>query len=242
MNLRRLNDQGVEQFRQFLESLRHDPQTKAPMQLLEDSAASEALPVTIRIEYRPFETRLELARYLHETLTDRELIGLDSDVGLWTWLTLYYFGQLCPVGRNVAVTATYIPVVDERTRYYRHLLLGPYVMYRTYRHDETKLYSLLSNPVYVSTSETYRLFIENPTLIACPAVLATTNALYFDREAMKLRRGAGSKVAGGCRRLIDFLQQIDCTYDLPMLSEEQLIQMLPKEFKRLLAAATAANN
>jgi hypothetical protein len=234
MKLRRFTTPGIEQFRNFLQQLRNDPHLGIPVALLHDATASEALSVDVEVEYHPFSTRLDLAKYLDQLLTNKGLENLEQDVGLWSWLTLFFLGQLCPKGKKVGVEAAYIPMVGVSTRYYRHLLLGPYVMYRVYRKDPDKLHVLLSSPVNIGNSETYRLFIENPTLIACPAVLATANVLYYDYAKGKLKRGAGSKDAGGCRRLIDYLQQIDCTYDLPMLSEQQLTTMLPKEFQKLL--------
>jgi hypothetical protein len=56
------------------------------------------------------------------------------------------------------------------------------------------------------------------------------NDLYFDVDKKKLKTGSGNKEKGGCRRLIEFLQQLDCTYDLATLSSEKLLLLLPDEF------------
>lgn len=56
------------------------------------------------------------------------------------------------------------------------------------------------------------------------------NDLYYDFEKKKLITGSGNKDKGGCRRLIEFLQQLDCTYDLATLSSEKLLSLLPDEF------------
>lgn len=114
------------------------------------------------------------------------------------------------------------------------MLLGPVVMYRAHADNPKRLLALLSNPMDVATSETYRLFIENPSLITCKAVIDVATLLYYDDERGKLKRGAGSKDAGGCRRLIDYLQQIDCTFDLPTLTKDRLAEMLPREFSRFV--------
>jgi hypothetical protein len=88
--------------------------------------------------------------------------------------------------------------------------------------------------VSVATSETYRLFIENPALISCRAAVAVATHLYYDPTRGRLRRGAGAKGNGGCRRLVMVLQQFDCTFDLPMLTKEGLLELLPQEFERFV--------
>jgi hypothetical protein len=112
------------------------------------------------------------------------------------------------------------------------MLIGPVMMYRANIDKPNRLLALLSNPMGVATSETYRLFIENPTLIACRAVVDVATWLYDDTARGKLKRGTGSKDVGGCRRLIEYLQQIDCTYDLPVITKQRLSAMLPDEFHR----------
>lgn len=234
MRLRRLKDDGVAEFAAYLSNLQADSSLPAPTWLLTDASRSEEVQGGIEIENRAFETRFEAASYLAPRVST--IVNVDRDAGLWAWLALFYFDQICPAApdgsRKVGEQARYIPLIDISRRYYRHMLLGPVSMYRAHLDHPERLLGLLSSPMDVATSETYRLFIENPSLIACKSIVEVATTLYYDPEGRKLKRGAGSKDAGGCRRLIDFLQQVDCTFDLPALSKEHLAQMLPREFER----------
>jgi hypothetical protein len=245
MKLRRLTPNGIAQFTAYLTNLKTDPSLAPPKHLLSEDGASEPVGAEVELEERSFATRLNVAKYLDEMLSPAKLPQIERDVGLWTWLTLFYFDQLCPPGRSgrkVFEHARYVPQVDMSRRYYRHMLLGPWMMFIAHRDRPERLLALLSNPLDVATSETYRLFIENPSLIACTAVVETATWLYFDYERSRLKRGAGSKDAGGCRRLIEFLQQIDCTFDLPILTQAGLSKLLPDEFKRFVPRQTALIN
>lgn len=236
MELRRLTSDGLAGFAAYLTNLKAEPTLRPPGHLLAAASASEAMPGNFEVQNRIFRTRLEVAKFLDQLLSPASIPQVERDAGLWAWLALFYFDQLCPLGRAGARRpgehARYIPQIDSSRRYYRHMLLGPFVMLRAHKDKPDRLLALLSNPPSVATSETYRLFIENPTLIACRAVVDTATWLYFDFDREKIKRGAGSKDAGGCRRLIDFLQQIDCTFDLPVLNQDRLRSLLPEEFSK----------
>ncbi len=235
MILRRMTDAGMESFRTWLAQVKSDPGLAPPGWLLTDLPYSEALPVEIDIEPRQFKTRLEAAQYLDEILSSSGLSDIDRDAGLWSWLTLLYIDQVCPMKKGKRITGDVtrcVPAMSGTRRYYRHLLFGPWMMLRAHSDDPSRLLGLLSSPLDVATSETFRLFIENPTLISSKAAVAVTTRLYFDQKAQKLKRGAGSKDNGGCRRLIEFLQQIDLTYDLAGMEADDLLTLLPNEFRR----------
>jgi hypothetical protein len=243
MKLRRLTDTGIEAFSNYLAMLRAEPTLAPPVQLLDSPGVSEPLKTDAAVEPRPFATRLDAAEYLHGLLAGSGLIGLDRDRGLWTWLTLYYFDQLCPADghgkRKAGEDARYIPNMSDTRRYYRHLQYGPFAMYRMHHNKPELLPVFLMNPLTVGTSETFRSFIENNEFLSANSAVSVANKLYYDTMKKKLRRGAGSKTAGGCRRLIDFLHQITLTYDLQRLNDEQLFAMLPAEFNTFKKAYIA---
>lgn len=236
MKLRRLTPSGIEAFSAYLALRASDPKVEPPMRLLEDRQASEPLDVEIEVEERTFDTRLEAAAYLHDRIAPR-IRNWNRDTGLWAWLALLYFRQLCPRGkagaRGVGESARYIPQVNAARRAYRHALLGPVSLYHAHADDPERLRGLLSSPMHVA-AEAYRRFMENPTLVSCKPIVELATELYFDPAKGTIRRGAGSRDSGGCRRLIDFLQQIDCTFDLAALEKERLIEMLPGEFHHFL--------
>jgi len=240
VKLRRLNDPGIQAFAAYLGNLANDPALPVPVQLLDDSAASEPLQTSAAVEARAFATRFAAAEYFHGVIAASGLAGIDRDRGLWTWLTLFYFDQLCPKDghgkRKAGESARYVPNMDDARRFYRHLIYGPFAVYRLYQDKPQLLPVLLMNPLTVGTSETFRIFVENSELLAAPCAVDVANRLYYDPAKGKLRRGAGSKNDGGCRRLQDFINQITLTFDLQRLSADALLTMLPSEFKSFVTA------
>ena len=91
--------------------------------------------------------------------------------------------------------------------------------------------ALLSDAPHVANVEAYRHFVESQSLISCHAAVGTATAMYYDPGRGRMRRGYGRKTSGGCRRLIQVLQQFDCTFDLYSLTTEKLLELLPKEFE-----------
>ncbi len=237
MNLRRLSADGITQFGQYLAQLKTEPTQPPPMWLLDHPTASEPV-ADVEVAPTIFANRLAAAKYLDSLITAAGLTGVERDVGLWAWLSLFFFEQVCPLegsrGRDPGALARFIPEIAESRRYYRHLLLGPFMMYSAHRDNPERLQAHLCDKITIGTSETYRLFIENPALIACNAAVETATLLYYDPDRGRVRRGTGTKGGGGCRRLIQVLQQFDCTFDLPMLSRDRLLDMLPQEFSRFV--------
>jgi hypothetical protein len=240
MKLHRFNENGLNRFGQFLDALMGDPSFGIPGELLTHPACAEVVPPGIDIELRQFSDRMEAARYLDEILSDVTDRDIPRDAGLWAWLTLYYFDQLCPAdtegNRKLgAQRATWIPQTDIGRRFYRHALLGPYLAYRAHRDLPERGRVLLADPLRTTTSEAFRLFIETPFInMAAPVELATK--FYFNSETKKLRRGAGTKGAGGLRRFLSVLQQLDLTFDIHSLSVDGLRMHLPKEFDKWAAS------
>lgn len=234
MKIRRLNSEGIDGFSQYLVLLKESPKLAPPSWMLHDPKFSDGYDIDIEISEDILRNRLDAALRLNEYFEDVPIEKLDEDVGLWAWLTLLFFDQLCPADRSgsrkVGERSRYIPVFGLARRYYRHLLFGPFSIVRSHGDCPERLLVLLSSPVYVATSETYRLFVENSWLIGIRSVVEVANDLYFDVDKKKLKTGAGNKEKGGCRRLIEFLQQLDCTYDLATLSAERLLSLLPAEF------------
>lgn len=239
MLLRRFNQAGIDRFRAFIATLKTDKSLPAP-DLLNDDALTELVAPETECPDATFANRLAAAEYLNKVLSPAGLADAFSDVGLWSWLALRFFDQLCPVeadaSRNPGAEVRWIPQVDAHRRYYRHLLLGASVIYQAHRDEPSRAVGLLADPVHVGTAEVFRSFIENPSLIRSRSAVEVATMLYYDPAKRKIRRGAGgggvSQKPGTCRRLIRVLQQFDCTYDLYALSADLLLKMLPPEFNR----------
>lgn len=240
MKLRRLTPEGVRQFGLFLDNLRVSPDLPSPDFLLMDAQSSQESGSAAVVTRRQFHTRLDLATYLDKVLTLSGLKQVESDIGLWTWLTLFYFDTVCPPKgagkRKLLEVWRYVPAVGNFQKYYRHLLLGPFVIYRAHQGDPARINAVLANSPHV-TDDLMEQLASRQELATNPAVMAATTTLYFDTTESALKRGARSKGPGSPRRLADILNQLDLTYDLAGVSPNGILRMLPSEFDRFRPAS-----
>lgn len=236
MRLRRLNAEGMSRFEDFLDELDAKPSGAVPCALLENNETSEAVVPEVDIEERSFNTRFDLAEYLHSILGDSGIDGVERDRGIWTWLTCFYSEQLCPLDnegyRRPKARPRLIPVLSDWKTYYRHLLLGPYRVYRAHRDDPERIRFLLANPVH-EPGEVYEQLASRQTLATNRVVMKAASRLYYDSATGRLKRGAASKKGAGCsRRLAAVLRQFNVTWDLWLMDVDELVDMLPSEFDR----------
>jgi hypothetical protein len=157
---------------------------------------------------------------------------VDRNPGFWAWLSLFLFEQVCPPrpdgGRRPGRDYRHIPEFGYRHRL-RHLLYGPYLVYR--RHgDLSRL--LLSGPVH-SESGLYHEIASRQDLIANTGVIEAAMLLYYDSARSGPRAGAQDAKSrpGTVRRFVRVLQQLDLTYDIYGLSGIQILELLPAEFE-----------
>jgi hypothetical protein len=152
MKLRRFNPDGVAAFANYRARLALEPSLQPPTQLLEDPALSEPLASEIEVTPRSFENRLEAGLFLNELIDAAGISLPERDQGLWTWLTLFYFDQVCPAdgngNRNPQNEARLIAQVDNFQRFYRHLLLGPFLIVRAHRDDPNRAIAFLCKPLW----------------------------------------------------------------------------------------------
>ena len=74
-------------------------------------------------------------------------------------------------------------------------------------------------------------------LVTNRAFIAAATQLYVDATTQLPRSGSGGKTRGAPRRLADFCNQLDVTWDLYAMEAAELIEKLPKEFDRFRRAA-----
>lgn len=73
-------------------------------------------------------------------------------------------------------------------------------------------------------------------MISNKALIEAVDKLYFDPEAEGVgqpKRGALTRTrAGNLRRLVAVIDQLDLTYDLYAMNNQQILELLPREFDR----------
>ena len=133
--LRFFTEAGIEKFRDVLAGLRAGQLTEFPRSLLYDENFTREMQ-DFCIEPKHFASKLKAAKYLGGIISE---IGKDTSgenpyahVGLWGWLSAYYFDQVCPKSPSgdwkIGADERHILNLEWR-KFYRHLLAAPVRMY-----------------------------------------------------------------------------------------------------------------
>lgn len=236
MRIRRFNADGVSAFARYRSELAIQPRLQPPLELLEDPAFTELIPSAVDIQSRSFANRLEAGKFFMEMVSSSNLSLPERDRGLWAWLTLFYFDQVCPPNGHGERDpqndeSRLIPSVDNFQRYYRHLLMGPFLIVRAQKDAPECAIAMLCNPLHVP-GEIAEQLASRKELVTNHAVAEVATLLYYDRTTGSFKRGAGAKNRGGPRRLAALLNQLDLTYYLYGMTSKELLVLLPKEFDR----------
>ena len=229
VKLHRFTEIGIERFDRFrATSLRRLDQLHA---ILRDVVCSDLAGSDIEVECRELSTRFAIGKYLHALFDHAIVPDLVTDQGIWTWLSAFYFEQLCPPGSQPGDRARWVPAVGNYRQYYRHLLAGPFLIYRAHHDNPCRAMALLANPPH-QHGDIVEQLASRQELVTNPSVMEAATKLYIDPETGRLKRGTGSKGPGSPRRLVTILNQLDLTWDLYKLETQKLLDLLPAEFDR----------
>lgn len=238
MKVARLNESGIATFAGWLETVKQGGSVQTPVSLLANPETTAALSVTVEVEPRTFANRFEAAEYLFTRFAAAGLTDVDRDRGLWSWLSLFYFDAVCPVGkggrRKPGAQPRHIPEPGNFQRYYRHLLGGPYRIYRAHRDDPKRAMALLCQPLS-SPGEVVEQIASRQELVTNRGIVELATSLYFDPATNLKKRGVEGKGGGTPRRLSDVLDQFDLTWDLYASTGKELAAVMPKEFAKFLS-------
>jgi hypothetical protein len=226
--VRRLNDQGIHEFREWLEG---GAWGSAPHELLTSPLKSEPLSAAIDVEQRSFSSRFDLGQYLNEKLQLLPFTNMAFDTGLWDWLTLFWFDQIAAPSatgkRNLREIARYSQDAGGR-RWSRHVVRMSWLS--VHNHGDNARYFLSTG--LDRHTDVLEQIAGQQEIFGSRAAVALGAHLYWDKTANVLKRGAGGKSAGSPRRLSRFMKQIRMTYDPEAMQPEQLVELLPREFSR----------
>lgn len=238
--VRVLNAEGLEKFSEYLTALRVEPSREPPADLLTNGRYSDPFDPQVEIEQKSFASAYEIGTYMVEVLACCEDRLISRNHGLWSWLALFYFDQLCKPdtsgNRKPLEDAVY--VLEERfsfRRYYRHGVRTPWMAVK--EHGEHAKVLLLTSGRGTRTDINEQLGAYQH-LFANKTIIASAYAMYFDGVQQKPRRGAGGKGAGSARRLASIARQLELTYDLQECSPGKFLELLPREFKSWVRQAT----
>ena len=235
-----LNNDGVSKFSEYLTALRVESTLTPPTALLTDGRFSDPFDPQVLIEDRTFESAYEIGIYLSDRLSSCEDRLISRNHGLWSWLALFYFDELCrpDSSGNRLPLEDALYVLEERfnfRRYYRHSIRTPWLAVK--EHGEyAKVLLLTSNKKGTRTDINEQLGAKQ-ILFANKTIIASAYAMYFDTSMQKPRRGAGGKGGGSPRRLARIAEQLELTYDLQECTPSKFLTLLPREFKNWIKQA-----
>lgn len=235
MLLREFNHDGMQKLIHFLDSLGEGDIASRRMDLLKDEEVSKKVTSEVGLEETSFENRYAAAEYLYDKFADTSIQNLEGRKGIWSWLALFFFKELCPPdsngNRHPGEKARWIPEVNNWRKYYRHLLAGPYRIYYQHRDDPDKALAVLCTPLH-QPGELPEQLASRQELITNQSILAAATKLYYDDEAGVPKRGARGKGPGSVRRFAKVLNQLDLTWDLYEMTDSEILEKLPEEFDK----------
>lgn len=232
-SIRVFNEDGLNEFERILAEMRNGNIANLPEELLSDERYSSVLEPIVNIGKVEYKNKNELVPYLTQILDLRKNKHLYFNKGLWSWLTAFFFDNICPQDRNnkrkVNEAAFYI-LKDPKnyTKYYRHLLAYPSRIFSELD-DSAKIF-LIGN--FAKRGEITEQFGAYQEIALNKGILQAANILYWDDSSKNLKRGAASKGAGSARRLIRLIRQYQLTYDLNSMQGKEIIDLLPHEFSK----------
>lgn len=240
MKLRRFNSDGIAAFADYRSRLTLEPTLAPPTSLLEDPAYTEILSEEVDVQPQRFENRLEAGQHLNSLIDSAGITLPERDRGLWAWLTLLHFDAVCPADgngrRSPQDEARLLPLLDNHQRFYRHLLLGPFLIVRAHREKPNRALAFLKQPLW-KPGDIVEQLASRKELVTNPAVAEAATRLYFDPASNSFKRGSGSKTKGAPRRLANLLNQLDLTWYLYGMTTDEILNLLPKEFDRFRSTA-----
>jgi hypothetical protein len=236
MELRKFTDKGLEQFRDYLHKLGEGSTAKPPLELLTDPESSRRMPSSVQVEPSRFVSRLDMARYLDQAFEELpiEQDKLINDVNLWSWMSLFYFDQVCPTNdkgrRKPGRDYRHIPEPGYRSGH-RHLISGAYLVYTVYGWGE-ELSKLPLHTALSVESHFHHEIATRQSFITNRGIMEALHILYYDNFQNKPKRGPimNKTAPGSLYRFVDVIQQLDVTYDLYSMSGPEIINLLPGEF------------
>lgn len=231
---RKLNEEGCRQFTKFLESGATDD---VPLKLLGSKETSVETNFHIDIARWNFTNKYDFGVYLNKLLSEIPANEIENDNLFWNTLSMLFFDTICyrtaDGARKVQAMEKWI-MAKGNGQYYRHLVRSPWLFVRIF--GETAKFLLISRHQQASllsiVPETLEQFGSRGILLRNEKVVKLFSKLYFDYQKQEPKPGLSGNDAGSPRRMGKVVRQLALTHDLERMTEQELIDILPREFDR----------
>ena len=181
MKLRRFTKDGLQAFRDYLALARREADADPPNDLLESGSLTEVVSPEVQVAAHHFETKGEVAQYLHSVLRSLPDDLLHRDAGIWTWLSLLYFDSVCQFRADQRVVKNDYHYVFEPLNvrhFYRHLLFVSWrVLLLAPEHNRLFTRSPVNQLDKLTTEVMKRLY-----LTRIPCIFEVLDRLYWDES------------------------------------------------------------
>lgn len=232
-SIRTFNEEGINEFERVIGEIRCNNLKDIPEDLLFTHQYSDIYEPIIGIQMVDYINKNELVPYIVEQLNLKSNKSLYFDKGLWSWLTAFYFNNICSVDgsgkRKVNESAFYV-LKDPKnyTKYYRHLLAYPSRLYSELG-DSSKIFLIGTFQKRGEITEQFGAYQE---IALNKGILDAANLMYWDENTANVKRGAAGKGSGSARRLVRIIRQYQMTYDLNSMKGKDIVELLPPEFAK----------
>lgn len=232
-SIRMFNHEGLNEFERVVGELKSDNLKAIPDDLLFGDLYTEVYEPVINVDKVDYRNKNELVPYIVNCLDLRNNKSLYFNKGLWSWLSAFYFDNICPVDgngkRKINETAFYV-LNDPKnyTKYYRHLLAYPCRIFSALG-ESSKIFL---TGTFLKRGEITEQFGAYQSIALNKGILDAANILYWDDAAKNVKRGAAGKGAGSARRLVRIIGQYQLTYDLNSMRGDEIVSILPAEFAK----------
>ena len=253
IKLAALSEKAIEELEGFLMRIKSGGDEDAPYHLLEgkENVAVVQLSkgeVIIDTEHR-IHTRGDLGEYLSGFIdTNDDLSKLLDSKGVGSFLALAFFEAICPRNRDGTWTITqivngknkdisrYIPNLQDRRRFYRHLVMGPLAIFALHGRNGR---IFLCQPVH-RHPDTMEQIASREDIILNKSVIKLMDMLYWDEGNQNVKAGVTSYDPipdGAIRRFVgpgSFCEQYGTVYDFWNMTPSEISNILPNEFREWL--------
>jgi hypothetical protein len=231
MNIRKFNDSGVAEYKNWLIRMRDEGEQNLPDHLLEDD--NYTIVLNEELEDRTFVNTREFGEYVNSVINE----NLIADFGMWNWLSCYYLKFLLPLNRGVRKKPGSLNryVVTEGTiftsdPFRRHLVAMPALFAKAHNGEGEILDIILSQTHLGTYGDMQEQPLATQEYYYCKPFLKTIYRLYWDTDRNTIKRGGSSNV----RRLIEVIGSLSFTHDFNNMNVDDIVELLPREFDEWL--------
>ena len=256
MRIRKFNLDGEKAFREAI--LDHTLITEKPMEflaLISDISSNSKYSSELKgdIDLKPFDDRFLFAEYIYNSiqtiLNDHPENQLLGDSSFWNWLAAAWLPILVQADTRPDLLdkigqsqdAPRWLLINDKTRFHRHLVSGPFFAYEANVDDIEKARVLFAmfpdnktGNVLMSGELWERLI--GKTALSTGSIVHLATLMFVDPSSGKLYPNSGDK-RQGAQAFSKYFSQIDLTLDYHGMDVETLMSILPKHLQKWLPGA-----